>query len=327
MPDDVVQLLGDAGALGPHRGLLDAGAFCPELGGQPGELVVLVPQMADQPTGEHRCDDHEHASDGGIGGLGPQEGPDHGGDRGVGGGQGDGAALVSLSPAANAASSQTVMIRPGQFVAALSDTRSAGHVDFLKDGLHVWTDDATTNAKAAEYFAVPAQGLPSSASLTWYGTSPQPGSQLVFDADGDPTTTGDAYNLLVGEPVYGNDYWMTSGSSFYKQHHDLCPQTSGGSGSDCHGTLAEWQAVLPNARLYAAGFSLGSGIQGDGVIHDIQVGDTDYQFTNEAPAPDVTIVPVTGTVTATRTDYRAATTCGSTSPPTRWAPTRSRARG
>ena len=76
------------------------------------------------------------------------------------------AALVSLAPAANADSGQTVMIRPGQFVAAMSDTRSAGHVEFLKEGLHVYTDDTTSNAKAAEYVAIPAQGLPDSASLT-----------------------------------------------------------------------------------------------------------------------------------------------------------------
>jgi hypothetical protein len=206
------------------------------------------------------------------------------------------AALVSLAPAANADAGQTVMVRPGDFVQALGDTRSAGHVDFLKEGLHVYTDDATSNANAAEYIAVPTQGLPDSASLTWYGTSPQPGSQLLFDADGDSTTTADGYNVLVGEPTYGDDYWMSTGSSIYKNHHDQCPETTGGSGSDCHGTLAEWQTAFPNALLYAAGFSLGSGIEGDGVIHDLQVGDTDYQFTSE---PAVTTVAVTGSATAT----------------------------
>jgi hypothetical protein len=217
------------------------------------------------------------------------------------------AALVSLAPAAHAADGQTVMIRPGDFVSVLSDTRATGHVDFLKEGLHVWTEGTTSTDKAAEYFAVATQGLPSSASLTWWGTTPQPGSQLVFDADGSTATTDDAYNVLVGEPVYGDDFWMTSGSSFYKQHHDLCPETSGGSGSDCHGTLAEWKAALPDAQLYAAGFSLGSGVKGDGVLHDVRVGDTDYQFTDEASAPDVTVVPVTGSATVTRIDYRHAT--------------------
>jgi hypothetical protein len=223
------------------------------------------------------------------------------------------AALVSLAPAANADSSQTVMIRSDDFVQQLSDTRANGHVDFLKEGLHVWTDGNTDDAtgthyagytdKAAEYFSVAPQGIPSSASLTWYGTSPQPGSQLLFDADGSDTTTDDSYNVLVGEPTYGDDYWMSTGSSIYKNHHDLCPSTTGGSGSDCHGTLAQWQAAFPNAKVYAAGFSLGSGIKGDGVVRDIQLGDTDYEFTDE---PAVTTVDVTGHATATQSEKRDA---------------------
>jgi hypothetical protein len=211
------------------------------------------------------------------------------------------AAVVTLAPAAHAATTNTVTVRPGDFLSALSDTRSAGHVEFLKEGLHVWTDDASGNAKAAEYVAVSPQTLPSSASLTWYGTQPQPGSQLVFDTDGDTTTTDDSWNILVGEPVYGDDYWLTPSSDVYKNHHDLCPDTSGGSGSDCHGTLAQWQTALPNAQLYAAGFSLGSGIKGDGVIHDLQVGDTDYEFTDE---PAVTTTDVTGDATVTRSEKR-----------------------
>ena len=217
------------------------------------------------------------------------------------------AALVCVVPLAHATtgtSGQTDTIRPGDFISALSDTRSSGHVDFLKDGLHVWTDDATSNAKAAEYFPVRSQGLPSSASLTWWGTSPQPGEQLVFDADGSSATTADSWNVLVGEPVYNGDYWMSTGSWFYHNEHNLCPETTGGSGSDCHGTLAQWQAVLPDAKLWAAGFSLGSGIQGNGVIHDIQVGSTDYRFTDE---PAVTTVPVTGSTTLQELPWRNAT--------------------
>jgi len=204
------------------------------------------------------------------------------------------AALVSFAPVAHADTTQTVMVRPGGFDSALADTRTAGHVEFMKEGLHVWTTDTTSEAKAAQYVDVPAQALPTSASLTWYGTSPQPGSQIVFDAD-DVAGNGNDYNILVGEPVYGDDFWMTTGSTFYKQHHDLCPQTGGGFGSDCHGTLAEWRSALPNASVHAVGFSLGSGIKGDGLVHDIQVGTTDYQFTNE---PEVTEVDVTGTETA-----------------------------
>ncbi|HEY3530666.1 MAG TPA: hypothetical protein VGK78_16080 [Nocardioides sp.] len=212
------------------------------------------------------------------------------------------AALISLAPSANATSGQTVMVRPGGFdTNGLSDTRSAGHWEFLKEGLHVWTDDNSSNAKAAEYVDVPSQGLPDSASLTWYGTDNQPGVQIVFDTDGDLSTTDNNYNILVGEPAYGDDFWYTGGSARATQRGFTCPETTGGSGSDCHGTLAEWQTALPSAKLYAVGFSLGSGILGNGVIHDIQVGDTDYQFSSE---PQITTVPVTGTATATEVDYR-----------------------
>ena len=60
---------------------------------------------------------------------------------------------------------------------------------------------------------------------------------------------------------------------------------------------------FPDAKLYAVGFSLGSGVKGDGVIHDIQVGDTDYQFTDE---PAITTADVTGDATVTQVDKRGA---------------------
>src|SRR3954447_25374907 len=227
------------------------------------------------------------------------------------------AALVSLTPAAHAATTKTTMIRQGQFVSALGDTRTAGHVEFLKDGLHVWTDGSTDTGprtdggsgtwntdKAAEYVAVPTQGLPASASLTWYGTSPAPGSQIVFDMDSD-RANDNTYNVLVGEPVYNGDFWYTGGQARAALRGFTCPETSGGSGSDCHGTLAERQQAVPQAEVYAAGFSLGSGIKGDGVIRDLQVGDTDYRFTSE---PAVTKVPVSGTATANEVVRPRATT-------------------
>jgi hypothetical protein len=231
------------------------------------------------------------------------------------------AALATLAPAAHADVAHTVTVRQADLVSVLSDTRTAGHVDFLKDGLHVQTDDTTSNAKAAEYFPVPTQGLPGSASLTWFGTQPQPGSQIVFDANG--ATDGDAFNVLVGEPIYGDQFWLTNASSAdAKKAAPSCDGTdavatessdaligeghcTGGNGSAWHGTLAEWQQALTGAQVYAAGFSLGSGVKGDGVIHDIQVGDTDYTFTSE---PLVTKIPVTGTSTATEVVRPHATT-------------------
>ena len=212
------------------------------------------------------------------------------------------AALVSLAPAAHADGGQTVTVREGDFVQQLSDTRATGHVEFLKEGLHVWTEGATSTDKVAEYVSVPAQGLPDSAVLTWYGTSPQPGSQIVFDTDATRDNDND-FNVLVGEPAYGDDYWYTGGQARAAERGFTCPETGGGFGSDCHGTLAEWKQALPNAEMYAVGFSLGSGVKGDGVIRDIQVGDTDYQFTSE---PEVTKVDVTGTATTNQYEKRHA---------------------
>lgn len=194
------------------------------------------------------------------------------------------AALVLTMGQQVAHADTTVTIRPGQL--DTSETRTAGHVDFRRDGLHVYTDDNSSQAKAAGYFALDS-GIPDSASLVWHGTQPQPGQQLVFDADS--TSGNNDYNILVGEPIYGDDWWLTGSSS--ADAHAVCPQTGGGFGSDCHGTLAEWQAALPNAHAYAGGFSLGSGVLGDGVIDSITYGDTHYVFTSD---PALTPADVTG---------------------------------
>ena len=75
------------------------------------------------------------------------------------------------------------------------------------------TDDNSSQAKAAGYFAIdkPLSDITSS-SLNWHGTDPPPGQQIVFDVDG-VTGNGNDYNILVGEPVYGDNWWLTNGSS------------------------------------------------------------------------------------------------------------------
>ncbi len=200
----------------------------------------------------------------------------------------------------------TVTVRHADLVPGLSDTRSAGHVSFLGDGLAVVTDDATGNAKAAEYFTVVGD-LPDSGSMEWYGTQPQPGVQIVFDADGT-TGNGNDYNVLVGEPVYGDNWWLTSGSSNTAKLADPSGDQDGGNGSEWFGTLAQWKAALPNARMWAGGFSLGSGVQGSGVIHAIRYDETEYVFTDKtAPAPVVQHpADVTGSSSVVRTTLRHA---------------------
>lgn len=196
-----------------------------------------------------------------------------------------------------AAAGTTVQVREGDFVEALSDTRATGHYEFLREGIHISTEGNTGTDKVAEYFATASATFPTSGSLEWYGTSPQPGAQLVFDVDAI-TGNGNDYNILVGEPVYGDNWWLTNGSSAAAKAADPSGAENGGNGSEWFGTLAEWKTALPDARVYAGGFSLGSGVKGDGVVRAVTLGDTTYEYTDEAVAPTPDVVDVTGDVKA-----------------------------
>ena len=202
--------------------------------------------------------------------------------------------------AAQAAPTTTVTLRAADL--DLSQTRATGHVDFLKNGLHVWTESNTSTDKAAGYFAV-SGALPDAAALEWFGTDPQPGSQLVFDADGT-TGNGNDYNILVGEPVYGENFWLTGGSSADAKTADPSGAENGGNGSEWFGTLAQWKAALPNARILATGFSLGSGVKGDGVVDSITLDGTRYEFTTEPVAPEPEVVDVDGTARVVKKDTK-----------------------
>jgi hypothetical protein len=59
---------------------------------------------------------------------------------------------------------------------------------------------------------------------------------------------------------------------------------TGGSGSANHGTLDDWSTAFSDAEVTAFGFSLGSGVKGDGVINAIDFAATHYTF-----ADDVTL--------------------------------------
>ncbi len=223
------------------------------------------------------------------------------------------AALVTMAPAAHASSTTT--LRSGDV--DTSDTRANGHVEFLKDGLHVWTDgngdtgdngnNGTWNTdKAAGYFAfndtLAAVAAGTAPSMAWYGTSgscvsgAEPGLQLAFDKDGNGTWDG----FLVGEKIYGGDWW---GSNANLQNDPSSPKVGGG-GSSANGTLADWAAAFPNGKIIGAGFSLGSGCYGDGIIRSITIDGTSFGFTSEAAT---TVVPVTGTETVTKVVRKHAT--------------------
>ncbi len=93
--------------------------------------------------------------------------------------------------------------------------------------------------------------------------------------------------------LYGNDWWLSNGSAQFVK--DAAPSHAGGSGSDNHGTLDQWRATFPNAKVIEAGWSLGSGVKGDGMISRISLGEDRYYF-------DVAGSPMTQTVYRSQVD-------------------------
>ena len=175
-----------------------------------------------------------------------------------------------------------------------SDTRATGHNVIEGDGLHVWTEGDSSTDKAALYMPVDASlrevGEP---SLEWTGSKAQPGYQLALDVNGDGKTDG----YLVGEPAsYGNDWWLPSSSWYADALKNAAPSHSGGFGSDNHGTLAQWSENLEkagvHARVVAIGYSLGSGVKGDGVISSLSYGCNTVTFA-EPTASSVSAADVT----------------------------------
>jgi hypothetical protein len=186
---------------------------------------------------------------------------------------GIGLAILAAGPA-QAGTSATIEV-PTDFVAGLSDTRDAGHYEVVGTGLHIYTDDSSSKAKVAEYVAtktpLASVGEPSlNYTATTGGT---PGFQLYVDFD----TNGSYDGILVGEPVYNGDWWLSNSAQQFVK--DKAPSNTGGSGSANHGTLDQWRTAFPQATVTAFGFSLGSGVKGDGTLNAINFGDTHYTFT------------------------------------------------
>ena len=186
------------------------------------------------------------------------------------------AVLGFTMQSASAASSSIVV--PNDFVPSLSDTRATGHYEVQGTGLHIFTEGATRTDKVAEYVATTTSlasvGEP---KLNYTNTTSAgvPGFQLVVDFDNDGTADG----ILVGEPgVYGNDWWLSNGSKQFVK--DAAPSHAEGFGSVNHGTLDQWRTAFPAATVRAFGFSLGSGVKGDGVLNSIDFAGTTYTFSS-----------------------------------------------
>jgi hypothetical protein len=183
--------------------------------------------------------------------------------------------VLAFTPGAANAAPGTIFV-PDDFNAALSDTRATGDYDVVGTGLRVWTAGSTSTDKVAEYVdtSTPLAGV-GEPTLDYTNTSGGgvPGFQLVVDFDNDGTADG----ILIGEPgAYGNDWWLNNAAAQFVK--DGAPSHTGGSGSANHGTLDQWRAAFPDATVVAFGFSLGSGVKGDGVLNAINFAGTRYTF-------------------------------------------------
>lgn len=181
--------------------------------------------------------------------------------------------FIGLSTSAHAVTAGTIRV-PIDF--ASSDTRATGHYAVEGTGLHIWTEGSTSTDKVAEYVATTtALASVGEPSLDYTNTTAAgiPGFQLVVDFDGNGSPDG----ILIGEPgVYGNDWWLNNAAQPFVKLG--APLHGGGYGSDNHGTLAQWRAAFPTAMVRAFGFSLGSGVKGDGVLNAINFADVRYTF-------------------------------------------------
>ena len=181
---------------------------------------------------------------------------------------------LTLAVAAPASAATSTIYVPDDFVKSLSDTRATGHYELAGTGLHIWTEGSTSTDKVAEYVAsntrLSSVGEP---RLEYTNTSGGlPGFQLYIDANDD----GQADGILVGESVYAGDWWLNNSAAKFVK--DGAPSHTGGSGSTNHGTLAQWRSAFPDTVVTAFGFSLGSGVKGDGVINAIDFAGTRYVF-------------------------------------------------
>lgn len=212
--------------------------------------------------------------------------------------------LAAIPASAQAAPTEqtTIVVTPPEGLIDFSQTRSTGHNDFLENGLHVWTEGSGSTDKAAGYInqsqtldSLASEGEP---SLDWTLNDPQlpaiPGKQIVTDFDNDGTPDG----ILVGEPIYGNEWWLSNDAAQWVK--DGAPHQGGGEGSPYYGTLAEWATAFPNAFVDQVGYSVGSGVHGDGVISSMTYGDTTYTFALGIGPCEATVDPDTETYTLTQ---------------------------
>src|SRR4051794_12508120 len=225
------------------------------------------------------------------------------------------AALLSVSPAADAAfPGRLFFVRPGNFVPP-SGTTGAATMHVRSDGVHIHT--SAPSDLAAATFEVPG-GLPMfdfniyghEVTYGWSGSVDQPGIHYDIDLDQD----GQADLELVGEHVYGNDLWLNRG--FFVAHRTIplavlrdaapCnrkePQRpllegcGSAHGARYHGTIYDWRTGFeavghPDGSVLRGGFSATGG-QIDGVLDSVSIGIYSFRFTTDPRVPATLTIAV-----------------------------------
>lgn len=182
------------------------------------------------------------------------------------------------------------------------DTRLTGHQEYVPGGLRIWTEGATSTDKVSEgravSFPLKNTGVVSVDYTATLGNV-KPGVNLfVTFAPGVKGTLVFEPTYADGSPLYGQDAWLTNGSSQVAK--DNAPVNGGGNGSQWHGTVDQWLSVYPDAQVTGIAYSAGSGVHLDGVIHSINLGCTTFYF-DYAEAPPVIPKQPKETVTAVDT--------------------------
>lgn len=195
-------------------------------------------------------------------------------------------AVPTVKPCVGSTGSTTVNADV-QF-ADYQDTRTKGHYEFTPGGLHIWTEDTSGQSKVAWYHNVTPYPLTDvgDPNMAYTGTGAKPGMQIVIDTNGNGVAD-DEDGILVGEPsAYGVGKWW-SNYNF---------GVGAGMGYTSYGTLNDYLAKMPNAKVVAVGFSLGSGVVGDGTLKSLTFGC--YTWTFEKAAP-LAIKPCTASLGST----------------------------
>ena len=170
-----------------------------------------------------------------------------------------------------------------------SQTRSYGSNEYVPGGLEVKTfgpdgiqeprpGGGTQNAdKAAGYYNIADIQHRDIGEVRMDYTSLSggaPGLQLAIDKENDGLADG----YLVGEPNapgYGANWWASVNDGRFG--------VGSGAGYADFGTLDEYLTQWPSAKITEIGYSLGSGLKGDGVIKSITAGCHTYTFNYVAP--------------------------------------------